>query len=388
MGSMKNSTTNRRATTLVETLVVLLSVVVFMLLFMAVTSNAVPMRMLTGEEVSKANLVDIHEAHVLYANNNGGKQWSAHLDNFGNTLGNCSQYVATVGCPPQQIMGFDANGGQWGYWAGGAMCPPQYPSGCGNWPVYLPNAWSGNWFGSWNTLQVKSFHDYLNGRFYDRTYYAPNDTALYAAAAPYFNSAVEFNYPPTTIAWSSYGMSPAAMWNPEVLRAPSAGGFRNPSAFAGAFERQQLAGATYPELKSLTFEKNWNQDAPTASGLPFNKSPSGRPITLFYDGHTDGLSNARAIEDDARVTAQGGDGLWHRGTPWGTSGYSAGVTSHSVLTTDGIRGRDIVACVTSGHVLADMLVNWGGTGSTDFNGDGVINGLDLNVLLSDWRSCP
>ncbi len=51
---------------------------------------------------------------------------------------------------------------------------------------------------------------------------------------------------------------------------------------------------------------------------------------------------------DLQVLAQTGqvDGLWHRGTPFGASGYYIdsgfdGVPlSHHVLTTDGILGRD------------------------------------------------
>ena len=57
----------------------------------------------------------------------------------------------------------------------------------------------------------------------------------------------------------------------------------------------------------------------------------------------------KAERADARNKVQSGWGLWHRGTPFGTGGYfhaqgyDDAESSFHILTTDGIRGRDITA---------------------------------------------
>jgi hypothetical protein len=92
-------------------------------------------------------------------------------------------------------------------------------------------------------INVRSFHDYLGGRFYDSRFYAPNDTTVYNAAAVHFNNPAEYVYTSSAV-WSSYMMSVAAMWSPEVLRPATSGGYQAPT-FATAFTRQNLAGAGF-----------------------------------------------------------------------------------------------------------------------------------------------
>ena len=87
----------------------------------------------------------------------------------------------------------------------------------------------------------------------------------------------------------------------------------------------------------------------------FNAGIDSSPVTLFFDGHIRLLPNSEALFADLQVLAQTGqvDGLWHRGTPFGTSGYFIdegfdGVPlSHHVLTTDGILGRDTLGGASS-----------------------------------------
>jgi len=348
---------------------------------------AMMMRRETGEQVSKANMAALYQSHVAYAASNSGKQWSAHLDNFGLVGGNCSSYTSQIQCPPQQILGSTADGGLWAYWIAGPLCP-QGVGGCNNWITLIPNTFGENWFGSAQMINVRSFHDYLGGRFYDSRFYAPNDTTVYNAAAVHFNNPAEFVNQSPNIYWSSYMMSVAAMWSPEVLRPATSGGYQAPT-FATAFTRQNLAGAAYPELKTLMFEKNWNQGAPIPS-LRYNESVSSRPVTLFYDGHVANISNMVAIIDDLRSTAQSGNGLWCRNTPVtaGFSGYYGGRTSHSVLTTNGILGRDVLdtRCGTGGVDLTALLADWGGT-TMDLDLDGTVMGGDLSLLLSTWGKC-
>ena len=345
-----------RGLTLVESLVALACTGVIV----ALAGGAARMlRPTNGEAISMANEIEIGTAHAMYAWDWGGLQWAGHQSNFGLAMGNCATYVNTIACPPQMLLGWDLAGGLWGYYIGSGMCPGSYPGNCGNWGAYIPNEFTttNGVFGSWQFMQARSFHNYLNGRFYDEVYYAPNDLRTYGKASRYFNDAGEFSYPPTNPVWSSYAASPASMWHPEVLRAPSDGGFRAPTSFPEAFERQALFSAAYPDLKSLVFERNWNQNPPSSgqvlagstTPLFFNGGAASRPITLFYDGHVGYLSNKQAISDDAALIAQGADGLWSRDTPLGINGYYAQLsvdstrTNHSVLTTEGILGRDILS---------------------------------------------
>ncbi len=344
--------TNRRGITVIE---VAVGTACATLIFSLLCAAGFCLRPANGEAISMANLMEIGTAHALYSWDWNGLQWCGHKSDFGLALNNCTTYTSTIGCPPQPILGTDATGGLWGIWISGALCTG-LPGGCNNWVATNPTDWAT--FGSWRLMQQRSFHDYLNGRYYDEVFYAPNDARLYAAASRHFNSSSEFTN--TANFWtigSSYAMSPAAMWDPGVMRAPSAGGYQSPSTFPGAFERQSLSNAAYPELKSCVFEVNWNQQPPaTASTVqaalqPFryNQGVASRPITLFYDGHVWFLPNKRAIADDATIIKQGGSGLWHRGTPMGYDGYynshaiDSARTSHSVLTTNGILGRDLLS---------------------------------------------
>jgi hypothetical protein len=158
-------------------------------------------------------------------------------------------------------------------------------------------------------------------------------------------------------------MSPAAMFNPEVMRANADGGWQDPWSFDLGFQAPGLFQAQYPDLKTLVIEHHWVQDRPTecnpnleggfGSVYPcepyyFNHGLDSQPVTLFYDGHVRLLPNAEVLAADQQVLKQTGgtDGLWHRGTPMGEAGYFIDFgfdlvpLSHHVLTTDGILGRD------------------------------------------------
>ena len=80
-------------------------------------------------------------------------------------------------------------------------------------------------------------------------------------------------------------------------------------------------------------------------------------MTVFYDGHIEGCGVRDAMDSCKRVATQrGGVGLWSKDVPgvggvyddWGTGGYFStyawdyASTSFHILTTEGIKGRDIV----------------------------------------------
>ena len=355
-----------RGVTICETIVAIVCSGVLVTFF---SGALMILRPASGEAVSMANVTEIGTAHALYAWDWGGLQWCGHKTDFGAALGDCSTYTSAIACPPQPIAGTDMGGGLWAAWINGAQCFGVGGAGsCGNWPFAIPNGFSTSTkypypydgvFGAYRFMQGRAFHNYLNGRFYDEVYFAPNDRQTYAAVSRNFSNGAEFvpgvGGSVSSVILSSYAMSPAAMWNPEVFRAPSKGGFQSPSEFPDAFERQSLFSAAYPDLKSLVFELYWNQQPPassqtgsSANPYRFNQGAASRPITLFYDGHVWYLPNKQAIADDAKMIAQSGDGLWSRDTPLGENGYfndqsvDGSRTSHSILTIDGILGRDLL----------------------------------------------
>jgi len=83
----------------------------------------------------------------------------------------------------------------------------------------------------------------------------------------------------------------------------------------------------------------------------FNASQESAPISVFYDGHTESIGVREAERADGRARAQSGteDGLWSRDTFWGADGYfipfgyDQAATSFHVLTTEGIKGRDVIS---------------------------------------------
>ena len=83
----------------------------------------------------------------------------------------------------------------------------------------------------------------------------------------------------------------------------------------------------------------------------FNHALESNPVTLFYDGHVEMVGVRDAMHADARVRTQTGNpnwGLWSQDTAFGADGYlieygyDQAATSFHILTTDGIRGRDVI----------------------------------------------
>ena len=83
-------------------------------------------------------------------------------------------------------------------------------------------------------------------------------------------------------------------------------------------------------------------------GAGHNHSFQSQPVTLFYDGSVRLMGVMEALSSDRRNIRQAGNGLWSRDTPFGEDGYfipdayDFAATAYHILTTDGIRGRDII----------------------------------------------
>ncbi|MHC5113701.1 MAG: type II secretion system protein [Planctomycetota bacterium] len=224
----------------------------------------------------------------------------------------------------------------------------------------------GDRFGSFRLINVEAFHPYVSGKFYSETYYAPKDRVVWDSVVDGFDSPHSYQSQGYgNLEWSSYCLSPAAMYHPSVFRRPSEGGWQNPWDLDGGFRSPSTAQARYPSLKTEFLEHNWLQNRAGPECHPsfqpgtydgcepyyFNASWVSSPQGTFYDGHVEGIGVRDAMRADGRVQAQtdGGSGLWSRDTFWGEEGYfieygyDQAATSFHILTTDGIRGRDIIS---------------------------------------------
>jgi len=350
--------------TIVELAVVILVIVILLATAMPVVAGAGGN---AGVQQSMANLVVQSAGHLLYAADWNGRQVTHNPDDFGVYGGYVEQYNNDPyedckggfdpDCHPPIVAGWGQTGSGswaiWAYWPSGtniAFQPINFPG--------LPNKWPiADGWGYWRFPQVRPIHDYINGRYHDPVFYAPNDTAVLDPIAwcldepPEFVSDAECNP-----GWSSYGRSPAAIFHPDAFRSNAAGGWQAPWALDHGYQTPGLFQATYPDLKTHMIEHSWVQNPPAPCNPAFtgcepyyfNAGIDSSPVTLFFDGHVRLLPNAEVLFADLQVLAQTKqvDGLWHRGTPFGAGGYFIdegfdGVPlSHHVLTTDGILGRD------------------------------------------------
>ncbi len=313
------------------------------------------------KNVSIRNLQILNVSHALYAADWDDRQFTLvrdDLDAFGSSLELACEALADSGeCHPPIVAGEDCDGVLWGYFFSCGQ------GGCGQFPLVAPILFPGmshvGWegLGSFRIPNARGFHEYVNGRFFDPAFYAPKDP-IYDEVAPFFHIRCEFVPEGASLALSSsYVLSPAAMYHPDVLGlSPGGSYYRSPFDLPGGFESPAVSQALYPAQKTRMIEHYWLQDPPEPCNPAFlgctpyffNHGFNSVPMTLFYDGHVAGLSPYEAIRSEARVTAQAGVPLWSRDTPFGAGGYFSDNaydfthTSYHILTVDGIRGRDTV----------------------------------------------
>jgi hypothetical protein len=321
----------------------------------------------SGIDRSMSNLRHLGAAHVAYAADENGRHVTFADDELGAYGSSPYEAVANfetvTGAPhPPIILG-------WGPYSNGDCCTlwGYYLSNGDNPRVLAPISFDSGffqYFGSFRFACARPLHRYVGGRFYDPTFYAPDDDLAWAATEPLFSEPFEFvptpgANPPVT----SYALSPAAMFHPDVMRAPDAGGWQHPFDLDHGLEGPTLAQARYPALKTLMLEHHWNQNTPADVCNPgfegglydpdcepyyFNHGIASAPATLFFDGSVRLLPNVEAFASDLRAIQQTGEGLWSRDTPFGDAGYlgeyayDVSSLSHHVLTTGGILGRDTV----------------------------------------------
>jgi prepilin-type N-terminal cleavage/methylation domain-containing protein len=392
---MKTSST-RRAFTLIELLVVVSIISLLLAILVPALGRARDAALITQ---SVANLNNLKSANMTYAADWADRHFTAMPDDVGSIQPTvpctqpqrCAAYVSQIACPSQQLLGFDTNGGLWGYWVAGQLCP-QSVGQCGNWAVLEPcdfvDPGSGgtghpsipytDCFGAYQMCNTKAFNTYVNNRFYDKSFYAPKDTVGMTACEFGFENEGEYTPNPQDnqyLTFPTYIWSIANMWPPGVFSSkPSMQSHvgKPCQAGPGGFKSPSLGLAIAPELKVLMMEKLWLQNrgkAPLKNGnfaTPrcwlFNEAYNSAPACLFIDGHTQVCAMNTAVNDDTRTAIQNAQessiaplakGLWHKGTPCGPDGwFTAGAgydplidlrpTSFGILTVDGIMGRDIL----------------------------------------------
>jgi len=357
-----------------EFLVVLGTIAVLVALILPALEKT---RSQASESGSISNLQALHAAQMLYAADWSDRQVQYLADGFssyGTSATSALQgWNAQNGVHPPMTLGWGAVGSSgpvtlYAYFLNAHLANVHVHV-----PLIFPGA-AGSQFVSYTSFRssnARPLHNYLNGKFYDPLYYAPDDVVLRHRVEPLFDQPWE--YVPTAgipvlgsiPIWSSYCWSPAAMYHPDVMRSQLNGGWRNPWQLNHSMASPRITQAKYPSLKTWMLEHHWLRPAPPRptnsmvqtpmpTGLSepwqFNHSITARPLALMFDGSIGALANADVQAADQSLLARTGEGLWHRGTPFGASGYRGDLAfddevelSHHMLTVDGILGRDTVA---------------------------------------------
>ncbi|MFO0828520.1 MAG: hypothetical protein U0572_10280 [Phycisphaerales bacterium] len=315
----------------------------------------------SGEAISLNNLRVIGGATDGYAANWTNRQPTWIPDNYGAAGGDCATYLTTIGCPQPMLLGSDPQGGQWIYgWGNSGFCASSGQNGgCENAEAMVPLTFTTTpaSFGSFRLLNTRALNTFVDGRFYSDRFYSPNDGVSYGQSAFYRDNGYDFaNVAGHPIRRSSYCLSPAAMLHPTVL-SNAFGGWRAPGSFADGFKSPSVTQCVYPDQKTRVIEHSWTYHAPgthnpifsTLEPWYFNSSAGAQPLAVFFDGHATRLSNSEAVADDEALFRSSGQRLWSRATPLGPGGYleiakadDGPRTSHTILTTDGIAGRDVL----------------------------------------------
>ncbi len=377
---------HRKAFTIIELLVVVSIIALLVGILLPAIGKARDQAKLT---ISQANLRNLGTAHGSYAAEYGDRQLT-FIDDSASSYG-------TYGTWWRDYNAEHGSDGSWGHPGNhpGVVLGWGHADGNGvyrlftyevvqpaNAGIVVPINWEApgtagvEYFGSFRLPNAAQFNSFVSGKFYDKTFYAPKDTAPWASAEPCFESPDEFcdlaevGGIGAVPAWSSYCMSPAAMFNPEVMAhqdnddSTRADGWRDPWELPGGMRSPSMSQAQYPNLKTHMLEHHWLQNTAAdcnpgfdpgtyvAGCEPyyFNHAWESSPVALFYDGHVESVGTRSAMRADGRVRAQTRQeewGLWNKDTPWGEDGYLSeygydqAETSYHILTTNGIRGRDV-----------------------------------------------
>ena len=388
----------RRGFTIIELLVVVSIIALLVGILLPAIGKARDQAKMT---ISQANLRNLGTAHQSYAAEWSDRQFTLVNDgiaSYDNGINAFDEYYKANGgelqehTHPGPILGWGYEGNSGAYLLfhygthennnekeehGGSL---QAPNSALNLPIGFASP--GEYFGAFRLINVQQFHQYVGDKFYDKIFYAPKDTVVMASitggaygGADCFQDPGEYCDRPDVDGqgeiptWASYVLSPAAMFNPAVFAhddpdSPTYNGWVDPWDMPAGFRSPSFSQALYPALKTHMLEHHWLQgvladcnasfDPGSYGGCEpyyFNHAWESSPVTLFYDGHVENVGTRNTMRADGRMRVQTDNpnwGLWSQDTVWGTDGYyidtcyDLAATSFHVLTTDGIRGRDIV----------------------------------------------
>jgi prepilin-type N-terminal cleavage/methylation domain-containing protein len=374
-----------RAFTIIELLVVVSIIALLIGILLPAIGKARDQAKLTQSQGNLRNLGAAHETYGSEWNDRqftlvvdgisryGGSAGEAHTE-YHNALGGDCAASNRSGCHPSVLLGWaisdpQGNGegqGLWGYWTW---------LGVGNLQLTLPLNFTqsdGGGFGAFRMINCAQFAQYVTGKFYDPVFFPPKDQVVISYIEPCADAPWEYCPDLENTAWAGYVLSPAAMFSPQVMSENKATEqfFTDPWTLAGGFRSPSVGQCKFPSLKSRMLEHHWLQNPrgdcnPSFTGSYddcqpyfFNHGWESVPVTLFYDGHIEGLGTRESSQDNLRVLAQtggqdDGHGLWSKDTPLGgdytdraEGGYYMGdaydwtSTSYHILTTNGIQGRD------------------------------------------------
>jgi type II secretory pathway pseudopilin PulG len=302
---------------------------------------------------SATQLATLSAAHAAYAADHDGRQFTLCPDDLGAFGGNFTQWEAVNGCAPRAIFGTTQSGQTY---SAGTSC-----AGGGDGSPYLvPMTFSltgPHDIGSHRITNVRQFNTYVGGRFYDQTFYAPDDPGINRRVQRNINAGLD--YEPDAQNFTSYDYSPAAMYDPQVFGLgtnPNSPIFRNPNTLAGGvgYRSPSNAMCVHPALKTRLLEHSAYDNSPGANPAyaggttpyQWNHSLRSRSLALFFDGSVRLFGTSEAMKAEARA---GGAKLWLRNAPL-SNGYGESQshdffvdTSAHWLTAMGIAGRDTLA---------------------------------------------
>lgn len=359
----------RRGFTLTEAAAVAGAVVVL-------TASGVPLFQRAGcnamRQQSASNLKLLAAAHEAYAADFGGRQFTTVPDNLGSFATSVSDTMTTLvqryqqqsGCIPPIVLGTSPSQTTWGYYIGCNGSQGSADNAVFYAPLNFSSANNALGVGSFRLLNSRGFNPYVGGRFYDQTFYAPDDPGMKGRVQKWINEERDFEFDGTNYVESTYDYSPAAMYHPRVFgdgTNPLSPSYLSPNSVANGqgYKSPANSQCQYPSLKTRQLERYCMEPSiglnPAAGNQPYqwNHSYRSRSLAMFFDGSVRLFTTGEAMNSEARSRASSAPivaPLWVRNTPFGVNGFFGQVandpmvrTSAHYLTAGGIRGRDTLS---------------------------------------------